>query len=94
MVLGNRIFSGYNWLGYEVRSVHELSHFIREGDGSILGHTIRLRETGPLTAAGLGAYLGGKDFHRRLFSAMVPDLSIWTLPGLEVSQQLRISREE
>jgi hypothetical protein len=84
IVLGHRVLSGYTWKGFEVRSVHELVHFISKGDAKIFGQKIRLREDGPLTAAGMRNYLSGKEFHRRFFSAMTPDLRAWTVSGLKV----------
>jgi hypothetical protein len=84
IVLGHRLFSGYTFKGFEVRSAHELVHFIREGDGTILGQQIRIRPEGSLTAVALVEYLIGRGFHDRLFEAMIPDEQRWKCSACEI----------
>jgi hypothetical protein len=84
IVLGHRILSGYNFKGFEVRSVHELFHFIRSGDGTVLGQPIRLRPEGPLTANGMQEFLTNQGFYERVFGAMAPFQQGWTFHGLNV----------
>jgi hypothetical protein len=84
IVLGHRVLSGYDWDGFEVRSIHELVHYLEEGDAVILGQTIRLRENGPIGASQLIKYLTEKAFHKRIFNSMVLDQRTWRVGSLEV----------
>jgi hypothetical protein len=84
IVLGHRLFSGYKFKGFDVRSIHELIHFINDGDAVVLGKQIRVRPMGSLTALSMWEFLTGSEFHRRLFNAMIPYQMTWTLNILKI----------
>jgi hypothetical protein len=73
--------------GFEIRSIHELRHFVTDGGATIVGQQVRIRPAGKLTAAAMRSFLPERQFHNKLFEAMTQTQDTWSMQSLTVIDQ-------